>query len=319
MREDFWNIDSPEEFEREAVELFRSQAAACAPFAEYLSLIGCDPLAVSRLSEVRYMPIELFKSHDIYCGTEPPEQIFTSSSTTGSIPSRHPMADLSLYRAAFTEGFRHFYGDVGQWSIYGLLPSYLEREGSSLIYMVDKLIEQAAGGGFYLHDHSKLLQDMAADPHPKILLGVSYALWELAEKHPTPLHDTIVMETGGMKGHREEIGKEEFHKILCAAFGVEKIHSEYGMAELTSQAYSCGENLFATPPWMRVVLRELNDPFHTFEGAGRGAINFIDLASRYSCAFIQTEDMGERLADGRFSVVGRVERSEIRGCNLLVQ
>ncbi len=319
MREDFWNICSQEEFEREALELFKFQAVECAPFREYLSLIGCDAAAVVSLADLRYMPIELFKSHDVYCGEGAAEQIFTSSSTTGSIPSRHLMADLGIYESAFTEGFRHFYGGVEQWSIYGLLPSYLEREGSSLIYMVDKLVERAAGGGFYLYDHEKLLRDMATDPNPKILLGVSYALWDLAEKHPTALHDTIVMETGGMKGHREEIDKGRFHEILCNAFGVDKIHSEYGMAELTSQAYSKGDNRFITPPWMRVVLREANDPFSFISSEGRGAINIIDLASRYSCAFIETQDMGQIFADGAFSVEGRVEHSEIRGCNLLVQ
>ncbi|MFR9504390.1 MAG: acyltransferase [Rikenellaceae bacterium] len=319
MRSDFWNITSEEEFEREALELFRLQAQLCEPFARYLSLIGCDPTEVKRLSELRYMPIELFKSCDVYCASTPPEKIFTSSSTTGSIPSRHLMADLSIYESAFIEGFKRFYGDIQNWSIYGLLPSYLERDGSSLIYMVDKLINMAAGGGFYLHNQQQLLSDMAADPHPKILLGVSYALWDLAENHSPKLHNTIVMETGGMKGHREELPKEAFHKILCNAFGVDRIHSEYGMAELSSQAYSSGGNRFTTPAWMRVVLREVNDPFSYLTSPARGAINIIDLASQHSCAFIETQDMGQLLLDGTFSIEGRVEHSEIRGCNLLVQ
>ncbi len=319
MREDFWHIATPEEFEREALELFQFQAKECAPFARYLSLIGCDAASVDSLSALRYMPIELFKSNDVYCADHPAEKIFTSSSTTGSTPSRHSMADLSLYEAAFTHAFELFYGSVTRWSIYGLLPSYLERDGSSLIYMVDKLIEGAASGGFYLHDHERLLADMASDPNPKILLGVSYALWDLVEKYAPKLHNTVVMETGGMKGHREELPKAEFHKILCEGFGVEKIHSEYGMAELTSQAYSKGDNCFFTPSWMRVVLREINDPFCYLEGQGRGAINIIDLASRYSCAFIETQDLGQIFADGSFSVDGRVAHSEIRGCNLLIQ
>ncbi len=319
MNTNFWQISSNDQFEAEALELFRFQAKACEPFARYLALIGCDADSVQSLSEVRYMPIELFKSSDVYCSESPAQKVFTSSSTTGSIPSRHLMADLKIYEAAFTEGFKQFYGDVSSWSIYGLLPSYLERDGSSLIYMVDSLIESAAGGGFYLHNHEDLLRDMASDPNPKILLGVSYALWDLVEQHAPKLKDTIVMETGGMKGHREEISKEEFHRILCEGFGVDKIHSEYGMAELTSQAYSKGDNRFFTPYWMRVVLREVNDPFSFIEGDGRGAINIIDLASRYSCAFIETQDMGQRFADGSFSVDGRVEQSEIRGCNLLIQ
>ncbi len=319
MRSDFWNISSDEQFEREALELFRFQAEQCEPYARYLSLIGCDVGSVQSLSDLRYMPLELFKSSDVYCAESPAQKVFTSSSTTGSIPSRHMMADLSIYEAAFVEAFRTFYGDVSKWSIYGLLPSYLERNGSSLIYMVDKLVSMAAGGGFYLYDHQKLITDMAADKNPKILLGVSYALWDLVESHAPKLENTIVMETGGMKGHREQIDKAEFHKILCEGFGVDKIHSEYGMAELTSQAYSSGDNRFACPSWMRVILRELNDPFSYLEGEARGAINIIDLASRYSCAFIQTQDLGQIFSDGTFSVDGRVEQSEIRGCNLLVQ
>lgn len=319
MRNDFWKISSEEEFEREALELFRFQAVHCEPYARYLGLIGCDPRSVESLSDLRYMPIELFKSHDVYCAATPPQKIFTSSSTTGSIPSRHLMSDLSLYQAAFTEAFKAFYGDVERWSIYGLLPSYLERDGSSLIYMVDKLVAQAAGGGFYLHNHKELLADMESDPNPKILLGVSYALWDLVEECAPKLRDTIVMETGGMKGHRDELPKSEFHKILCEGFGVDKIHSEYGMAELTSQAYSKGDNRFFAPAWMRVVLREINDPFSFLPSGSRGAINIIDLASRTSCAFIETQDMGTLFADGSFTVDGRVASSEIRGCNLLVQ
>ncbi len=319
MRADFWNIVSEQEFEREALELFRFQAEHCAPFREYLGLVGCDVEAVQSLSEVRYMPIELFKSRDVYCATTPPAKIFTSSATTGSIPSRHMMSDLGIYEAAFTAGFEHFYGAVEQWGIYGLLPSYLEREGSSLIYMVDKLIEKAGSGGFYLHNHDQLLEDMAADPKPKILLGVSYALLDLVESHSPKLERTVVMETGGMKGRREELLKERLHELLSHGFGVDKIHSEYGMAELTSQAYSRGGNSFMAPPWMRVSLREVNDPFSFSTAAGsRGAINIIDLASRYSCAFIETQDMGQLLPGGEFTLEGRVESSEVRGCNLLV-
>ncbi|MFI3323507.1 MAG: acyltransferase [Rikenellaceae bacterium] len=318
MRPDFWNINSAEEFEHEALELFRFQAERCAPFGEYLSLIGCNPHSVLSLSDLRYMPIEFFKSCDLYCAQSEPQKIFTSSATTGSIPSRHLMADLGLYEAAFVHGFERFYGSLEGLSIYGLLPSYLEREGSSLIYMVDKMIELSAGGGFYLHDHERLLQNMAADPHPKLLLGVSYALLDLVETYAPKLKNTVVMETGGMKGRREELSKEELHKRLCEGFGVDKIHSEYGMAELTSQAYSCGGNSFRTPKWMGITLRELSDPFAWVEGSGRGGINIIDLASRYSCAFIETQDVGRLLPDGSFSLEGRVERSEIRGCNLLI-
>ncbi len=318
MNNEFWKISSDEEFEREALGLFKFQGRHCTPYAKYLELIGCNIEAVKKLDDIRYMPIELFKSADVYCGEAPAEKIFTSSSTTGSHPSRHLMADLKIYEEAFMRGFEKFYGNVEQWSIYALLPSYLERDGSSLIYMADKMIKEARSGGFYLYDHEKLLRDMAADKNKKILLGVSYALWDLVEAYAPKLRDTIIMETGGMKGHREEIDKREFHKILSEGFGVEKIHSEYGMAELTSQAYSSGDNIFMTPPWMRIVLREVNDPF-SLHTSGRGAINIIDLASRYSCAFIETQDVGSLFADGSFSVEGRVAQSEIRGCNLLIQ
>ncbi len=316
---EFWKISSDEEFEREALTLFRFQARECAPYRDYLSLIGCNPLGVERIEDIPYLPIELFKSCDIYCGKEPAEKIFTSSTTGGGVPSRHMMADLSIYEAAFIEGFKEFYGDIEGWSIYGLLPSYLERDGSSLIYMVDRLISLAGSGGFYLHNHHEMIEAMEADPKPKILLGVSYALWDLAEGEAPTLHNTVVMETGGMKGHREEIPKADLHQILCSAFGVEHIHSEYGMAELTSQGYSKGGNIFYTPRWMRVSVRDINDPFRALGAGSRGGINIIDLASRYSCAFIQTQDLGVVMSDGSFTIEGRIDRSEIRGCNLLVQ
>lgn len=312
-------IDSEEEFEALALSVFRRQAEACAPYREYLTLIGVEPQSVRRVEEIPFLPIRLFKTHEIYCGEQPPEEIFTSSATTGMTPSRHPMASLALYERAFMEAFRRFYGDPAAWSLYGLLPNYLQRKGSSLVYMVDRLIAACGSGGFYLDQYEQLLRDMAADPKPKILLGVSYALWDLAEQHAPQLSDTVVMETGGMKGHREELPKEAFHRILCEGFGVEKIHSEYGMAELTSQAYSKGENRFFCPPWMRVAVRDVNDPRDIRFAAGRGGLNIIDLANYYSCAFLQTEDVGRLYADGSFEVEGRIDHSEIRGCNLLVQ
>ncbi len=314
-----WNIQNNNEFERCALDTFMFQAQHCAPYAQYLELIGCKPAEVKSVSQIPFLPIELFKSHDIYSVQSPPEAIFTSSSTTGRGVARHLMSSLEVYERAFTRGFEAFYGAPSQWSIYGLLPSYLEREGSSLIYMVDRLIEQCASGGFYLNNYDQLLEDMRRDPKPKILLGVSYALWDLVERYAPKLENTVVMETGGMKGHREEISKGEFHKILCEGFGVDRIHSEYGMAELTSQGYSSGDNIFRTPVWMRVIIRDINDPLSLMPKGERGGINIIDLASHDSCAFIQTQDMGRVLACGGFSGEGRVEASDIRGCNLLVQ
>jgi hypothetical protein len=184
--------------------------------------------------------------------------------------------------------------------------------------MVDKLIERCGSGGFYLYDYEKLIADMASDPRPKILLGVSYALWDLAEKYAPQLSDTVVMETGGMKGRREEISKSALHDILCRGFGVESIHSEYGMAELTSQAYSDGGGVFRAPRWMRVMVRDVNDPFDHHPEGGRGGVDIIDLANLSSCAFIQTQDIGRVIDDGSFVIEGRIAGSDIRGCNLLV-
>ena len=317
--EKIFSIGNDEEFEAVALELFRWQAERCMPYRQYIELLGIDPQSVKSIEQIPFLPIELFKTHDIYCGDTTPEKVFTSSSTTGQTPSRHLMQSLSHYERTFTAAFEQFYGATEGWSIYGLLPNYLQREGSSLVYMVDRLLARCGSGGFYLDDYDKLLADMAADTKPKILLGVSYALWDLAERYAPKLQQTIVMETGGMKGHREELPKEEFHKILTEAFGVEAIHSEYGMAELTSQAYSAGRGVFLSPKWMRVLTRDVNNPMKILPAGKRGAINIIDLANISSCAFIATQDVGRTLADGSFMIEGRLTGADIRGCNLLVQ
>ena len=313
-----FSIATQTDFDRVALEVFRFQAEACAPYREYLELLGVDPAAVECPEQIPFLPIELFKSHRVYCGSNPPQQIFTSSSTTGQTPSRHYVADLRIYEEAFTRSFELFYGPAEQTAIFALLPNYLEREGSSLIYMVEGLIRRG-GGGFYLYDHDALLRDMEAHQGKKILLGVSYALWDLAEEQRGVLHDVIVMETGGMKGRREELPREEFHRLLCDAFGVQSIHSEYGMAELMSQAYSDGNGIFRTPPWMRICVRDLNDPFRLLPNGATGGVNLIDLANLYSCSFLQTQDLGKVYDDGSFRILGRISGSEIRGCNLLVQ
>lgn len=317
--EEILAIDSAAAFDCAALELFRFQAERCGVYREYLAEIGVDPAAVRRVDEIPMLPIEFFKWRDVYCGDTEPQIVFTSSNTGQSVASHHMMASTALYEAAFTAAFERFYGNPARWSLYGLLPNYLQREGSSLVYMVDRLIGRCGSGGFYLDDYERLLADMAADPKPKILLGVSYALWDLAERYAPKLRDTIVMETGGMKGRRREMPREEFHRMLCAVFSVPSIHSEYGMAELMSQAYSQGDGLFRTPPWMRVLTRDLNDPF-AWAGSGRsGGINVIDLANVYSCSFLQTQDFGKAYDDGTFRIEGRITGSEIRGCNLLVQ
>ena len=317
--EEILAIDSAAAFDCAALELFRFQAERCGVYREYLAEIGVDPAAVRRVDEIPMLPIEFFKWRDVYCGDTEPQIVFTSSNTGQSVASHHMMASTALYEAAFTAAFERFYGNPARWSLYGLLPNYLQREGSSLVYMVDRLIGRCGSGGFYLDDYERLLADMAADPKPKILLGVSYALWDLAERYAPKLRDPIVMETGGMKGRREELPKEEFHRILCEAFGVDRVHSEYGMAELTSQAYSDGGGRFRTPGWMRVAVRDVNDPFCRLLPDQRGGVDIIDLANRFSCAFIQTQDVGRVSADGSFRIEGRIDHSDIRGCNLLVQ
>ena len=317
--EKIFSISSDAEFEAAALELFRRQAEQCPPYSEYISLLGVNPAEVNRVEDIPFMPIEFFKWRDVYCGEGKPEKVFTSSNTGGTVASRHMMQSLALYEQAFTRAFEQFYGATEGWSIYGLLPNYLQREGSSLVYMVDRLIARCGSGGFYLDEYEKLIADMAADTKPKILLGVSYALWDLAEQYAPKLENTIVMETGGMKGQREELPKSEFHKILTEAFGVEKIHSEYGMAELTSQAYSSGDGVFRAPAWMRVVVRDVNNPLKMLPAGSRGAVSIIDLANISSCAFIATQDVGRTFADGTFMIEGRLSGADIRGCNLLVQ
>ena len=316
--ERIFNIENKEQFESCALDLFRYQAERCQPYRDYLEYMGIEASDIERVEDIPFLPIELFKSHDVYCGEHKPEIVFTSSNTGSTIPSRHMMESLAVYREAFTRAFREFYGEVEKWSIYGLLPNYLEREGSSLVYMVDTLIKKCGSGGFYLNNYEQLIRDIERDPKPKILLGVSYALWDVAEQYAPKLKDTIIMETGGMKGRRKELSKSELHKILCDGFGVEAIHSEYGMAELTSQAYSKGGGLFYTPRWMRVMVRDVNDPFDHAPVGMRGGIDIIDLANLSSCAFIQTQDIGRLAKDGGFIVEGRIAGSDIRGCNLLI-
>jgi hypothetical protein len=323
MIKTIFDIDGADEFRAAALETFRFQAEHCAPYREYIGWLGVERERVDTLEKIPFLPIEAFKSHRVYsAGSRREQAVFTSSSTGGQRPSRHPVADLSLYEESFTRAFRLFYGDPAQYAIFALLPGYLERTGSSLVFMADRLIRMGHGGGFFLHDHRALLAAMdaaAADGKNLLLLGVSFALWELAEKYRFDYPRLTVMETGGMKGRRREITRGELHAILCESFGVAAIHSEYGMAELLSQAYSDGGGVFRCPPWMRVSVRELYDPLEPLPPGRPGGVDVIDLANRYSCSFVETQDLGTVFADGRFRIDGRIDRSEIRGCNLLVQ
>jgi hypothetical protein len=293
-------------------------------YRDYLSAMRVDPATVKEVAQIPFLPIEFFKSHTILTEGAEAEVVFESSGTTGTTPSRHHVADASLYRKSFTTGFQQFYGAPEKYCILALLPSYLERQGSSLVHMMDYLIGQSGhpDSGFYLDnlvELSSILQKRSRDKHPTLLMGVSFALLDLAERYPLALGNTFtVMETGGMKGRREELIRSELHRKLSEAFAVEKIHSEYGMTELLSQAYSAGEGRFLTPPWMKILIRDPNDPLSLLGKGQNGGINIIDLANIHSCSFMATGDLGKVHEDGSFEVLGRFDHSDIRGCNLLI-
>jgi hypothetical protein len=324
MIKDIFNIKDHLTFRATALEVFDYQARHTEVYRDYLAALQVNPSRVKEVEEIPFLPIEFFKSHDVIAGGKGAELVFESSGTEGITPSRHPVADASLYRKSFTTGFRLFYDDPGKYCILALLPSYLERTGSSLVHMMDHLITASGHpeSGFYLDDFealSSILQKRNEDKHPTLLVGVSFALLDLAEKHPLMLEDSIiVMETGGMKGRRKEMVRSELHGHLLKAFGLRAVHSEYGMTELLSQAYSDGEGLFRCPSWMHVLIRDPNDPLTLLPAGQSGGINIIDLANLNSCSFIATGDLGKVHEDERFEVLGRYDHSDIRGCNLLV-
>lgn len=310
-------------FEARALALFRHQAAQNPLYREYIGLLGIDPGQVDSLERIPFLPIQFFKTHSIQTGDWQPELVFSSSGTTGMITSRHPVREAAFYLENAERCFEAFYGPVGQYCFLALLPAYLEREGSSLVYMADHFIKRSTHrqSGFFLYEQNKLaevLADCQARKIPTVLLGVSFALLDLAEQHPMHIPDVIVMETGGMKGRRQEITREELHATLCQAFGIPVIHSEYGMTELLSQAYSQGKGRYRPGPLMQVRTREITDPLCPQRPGRLGAINIIDLANKDSCAFIATDDLGKVYADGTFEVLGRMDNSDIRGCNLMV-
>lgn len=325
---EIFGIQDEKQFTETALDIFRYQARHVPVYREYTRLLKTGIEEVRTLADIPFLPIRFFKSHAVIAENQEADTVFYSSGTTGSTPSRHPVAELSLYRESFQRGFGYFYGDVKDYVILALLPGYLEREGSSLILMVEELMKvsgQKTGNrqtesGFFLREHAALhevLIKMEAAGQKSMLIGVSYALLDFVEKYPMQLRHTMVMETGGMKGKREEMIRKDLHRVLKAGFGVERIHSEYGMTELLSQAWSKGEGYFQCPPWMKVLTREINDPF-SYTGPGRtGGLNIIDLANLYSCSFIATDDLGKVHAGGSFEVLGRFDHSEIRGCNLM--
>jgi len=318
-----FTISSTDDFENQAIEIFNFQYQHVEVYRRYVDLLKIDPKTVDSISKIPFLPIQFFKSQKVIASGYTEEIVFTSSGTTGSETSRHYVASTELYKKSYLNGFQHFYGDVEEFCILALLPAYLERTGSSLVYMVDGLIKQSGNenGGFYLNQHDELIEKLKAldgAGQKCILIGVSFALLELAEKYNLNLQNTIVMETGGMKGRRKEIIRSELHEILTKAFGLKSIHSEYGMTELLSQAYSKGDGIFQCPPWMRILIRETNDPLSIAPIGTSGGINIIDLANVYSCSFIQTQDLGRLHPDGSFEVLGRMDTAPIRGCNLLI-
>lgn len=317
-----FTIDNQAQFEEMCMRVFHHQCERNQTYREFIELLGRHPSGIEQIADIPFLPIEFFKNRDILSSSAEAEAVFTSSGTTGSVPSRHLVTDLSVYQKSFVEGFKLFYGEPEEFIILALLPSYLERTGSSLVYMANELIRLSGSehSGFYLDNMEELasnLSELDRSGKKVLLLGVSYALLDLIALKSFKLKNTIVMETGGMKGRRKEMVREELHNELKAGFGLHKIHSEYGMTELLSQAYSKGNGVFQCPPWMRIVIRDPEDPFHTLENNRTGGVNVIDLANFNSCSFIATQDLGRLRDDSGFEIVGRFDHSDIRGCNLM--
>ncbi|MCX6274148.1 MAG: acyl transferase [Bacteroidetes bacterium] len=319
-------IDSPNEFEKAALEIFQFQALHNPVYKKYLELLKCNPESVTSTSQIPFLPVEFYKTHEVRARSQEERvktKTFSSSGTSGQEVSKHFVEDISVYEKSFRKGFELFYGPVKDFCVLALLPSYLEREGSSLVYMMDTLIKDSGHpqSGFYLHNHDQLfnvLTELKAAGNKTILIGVTYALLDFAESHPIDFPQLIVMETGGMKGKREEMIRADVHEKLKKGFGVSHIHSEYGMTELLSQAYSKGDGIFQTPPWMKIIIHQQHDLFSEAGEGQTGVISVIDLANIYSCSFITTQDVGRKHADGSFEVLGRTDFSDVRGCNLMI-
>lgn len=318
-----FNVNSEKLFNEKALEVFDFQRRNNPVYKEFLSLLNISQQKIQNIKDIPFLPVQFFKSHRIISNEKKEETVFLSSGTTGMTPSKHFVTDLSIYRKSYLKGFTRFYGDPKEYHILALLPSYLERSGSSLIYMVSDLIikSKSEHSGFYLHNFEELnnkLLELEKKEEKTLLIGVSYALLDFIEQYQYSLKHTIIMETGGMKGHRKEMVKEELHQVLKQGFGVESIHSEYGMTELLSQAYSKGDGIFQTPPWMKILIRDTEDALTLLPPGKTGGINIIDLANINSCSFIATQDLGKIHTDSAFEVVGRFDNSDIRGCNLMV-
>jgi Acyl-protein synthetase, LuxE len=312
----------PVDFDDNALALFRYQYLENPLYRNFSDLFGANPESVSTLKQIPFLPVSFFKTDAVKSGVFEPEFVFESSGTTGMLPARHYIRNLDLYRESFVKGFNFFYGAPQKYCILGLLPAYLERTGSSLVMMVDELIRMSGHreSGFYLYDVEALYQvllHLEKNKQPTILIGVSFALLDFAEKYSMQLKHTILMETGGMKGRREEMTRLEMHERLMHQLGVTRVHSEYGMTELLSQAYSDGEGIYKPVPWMKAIVRDEDDPLQ-LKDSGEGLLNIIDLANCDSCAFLATDDVVKLSENGDFEVLGRMDNSDIRGCSLLV-
>lgn len=311
-------------FEEIALQLFDFQYTHNLVYKQFVDYLKINAAEVQTVQQIPFLPIEFFKTHRILTKNAETQKIFESSGTTGQITSKHLVADLALYEESFDKGFEQFYGNIEDFTILALLPSYLERDTSSLVYMVDDLIKKTKNehSGFYLNNLEELavkIKSQISNPKSQILLiGVTFALLDFAEQFSMDLSDVIIMETGGMKGRREELTREEVHTILTKAFNVKTIHSEYGMTELLSQGYSKGSGIFEVPKWMKILKRDIYDPMNVSGTPGRGGLNVIDLANIYSCAFIATQDLVNIKSESEFEVLGRLDNSDIRGCNLMV-
>ncbi len=320
---DIFNIKTEEDFKAMTLKIFRFQFENNPVYRSFCDLLYKHPSDVKHIEDIPFLPIQFFKSHEVLSSKQAIEQIFTSSGTTGDLTSKHLVTDLKLYEESFKKGFDHFYGHIEDYVVLALLPSYLEREGSSLIYMAEHLINESNHdkSGFYLDNLSKLksnLNQLRETGERVLLIGVSFALLDLVENYQFELNNTIIMETGGMKGRRKELVREELHAILKKGFGVKTIHSEYGMTELLSQGYSKGSGVFECPPWMKILTRDTEDALTILPTNKTGGINVIDLANINSCSFIATQDLGKVHTDRTFEIIGRFDTSDIRGCNLMV-
>ena len=321
-RTSFLNIKTSENFNHFALKIFNYQYTNCKVYRSYCDLININCSDVKNYKQIPFLPISLFKTTKVKSFKGKSEKKFFSSSTSNDIPSKHYVKSLDLYSKSFMTCFNKFYGKESNYVILALLPSYLERKNSSLIYMVETLIKKSnkKDSGFYLYNYNKLiktLKKLESINQKTILIGVSFALIDLIKYKKIKLKNTIVMETGGMKGRQKEISRKELHKLICNGFGIEEVHSEYGMTELLSQAYSTGNGIFKTPPWMKILIRSIDDPLESIGYEKTGGINIIDLANIDSCSFIATDDLGKKLKKGGFEILGRFDNSDLRGCNLL--